>query len=157
MIRSVNIIKTETISFIRIKTAHYIILTIVIIIIILVAVATVANIIQASILTNKIQTLQHEIDILQREQEAYKTLIEGQAQSQEKTDAMALTNTGRVFSLEKYRQWNKANSGGSRLPDWVHACNGQPVYIENNKCALVRGLDGEYRPSAPEWEVASAL
>lgn len=100
----------------------------------------------------KTAQLESKLITMQVQQERLRAQIERQASSQERTDIMALTYTGRVFSIDRYRQWHKATCSGLRLPDWVHACNGQPVYKENNKDTWVRGLDGEYRLCVPEWE-----
>lgn len=107
---------------------------------------------QLASLGREAQTLSCEVATLRAEQEYIQAQIEGHALSQERVDTMALTYTGRVFSIDKYRQWAKATYGGSAIPDWPHVCNGQPVYKENDKDTWVRGLDGEYRPCVPEWE-----
>lgn len=107
---------------------------------------------QITSLAREMQSLSHEVATLRSEREYLKAQSEGQALFQEGTGIMAMTNTGRVFSIDRYRQWAKATYGGNAIPDWPRACNGQPVYKENDKDTWVRGLDGEYRPCVPEWE-----
>lgn len=139
--RRSNTIKTKTLRFVRVNFVIYVLVGIIVLFVGFAA----AQMMKTAQLESKLIAIQVQQDRLAAQ-------IEGQALSQERTDIMALTYTGRVFSIDRYRQWAKATYGGNAIPDWPRACNGQPVYKENNKDTWVRGLDGEYRPCAPEWE-----